>query len=447
MPDLALASWPRVDGRRSLLFVGFAVLTLFCLRGYINPFSLPAILGMVALPFTVHRATTERTPKRYLIAAACFLLLTALVPVKTILFFALGFSIFYLIEAHGFRVRLLSVSALVVMAPAFSYAANAFSFPIRLQLTAWVGRLFAALSAPVETAGNLISHGSTEFSVDPACMGLNMLVASLLLGIMLAGYYEGREKVVLRPQTVLLLLAFVVVFNVVSNLIRIFLIVQFLLLPDTLMHELAGIGCLLLYVVLPVTWLAKRLVRRARPRPQPVAASRPSAWLPLALGCSLALGCIRVDTVDTFDSFYGRENLTVAGYRTSLFAPGIIKLDNAGHLVYIKYLRGFYDTDHNPSLCWTGSGYSFSEMGIGQIGAHRYFTATITKGKERLYTAWWYGNCRCHTTDQWTWRWNMLRGERNYAVVNITAATPAALGAEVRNAIERHSFDIFFDRH
>ncbi|MDB5253155.1 MAG: xrtN [Flaviaesturariibacter sp.] len=443
MPDLVLAWKSRLDGR-FLLLAGAAALGAFCLHGYIQPLSLSTVLGVIALPFTVHRATSDRLPKRYAVSAALFLLLSVLAPVKTLLYFAFGFSFLYGIEMQGYRVRLLGVAALVVMSPVFYYAANTVSFPVRLQLTAWVGHLFRAVSAPVETAGNMISSGRADFSVDPACMGLNMLVASLLLGIMLAGFFESREKRLLRPAMVALLLAFVAFLNVLSNVVRIFLVVQFVLLPGAVMHELAGVGCLLLYVALPAAWFARRMVRRAPASPVPVHPRPTATWPVAALACGLLLAGIRVSTVDTFNAFRDRAGLAVSGYQASLFAPGIVKLQSPCCLVYIKYLRGFYDTDHNPGLCWKGSGYSLGNVRAGTFGADSFFTATMTKGTDTLYTAWWYGNDRIRTTDQWTWRRAMLRGDPYMAVVNVTASSPEARDAEVRNLIARHSFDRFF---
>src|SRR4051812_47454360 len=65
-------------------------LTAWCcwvFSGYLKPLSLPFILGAAALPFTVRKTVAPKGSKALLAAASIWLLLAALVPVKTLLFF------------------------------------------------------------------------------------------------------------------------------------------------------------------------------------------------------------------------------------------------------------------------------------------------------------------------------------------------------------------------
>ncbi len=39
-----------------------------------------------------------------------------------------------------------------------------------------------------------LRNGNTEFSIDAACMGLHMLISSLLSGLILLGIYQRRLK-------------------------------------------------------------------------------------------------------------------------------------------------------------------------------------------------------------------------------------------------------------
>jgi hypothetical protein len=65
---------------------------------------------------------------------------------------------------------------------------------------------------------------------------------------------------------------------------------------------------------------------------------------------------------DTFNRFNMPSR--VDGYSLSYPAQGIVKLDKPGSLIYVKYIRGFYDTEHNPMICWTGGGYQFKNVEI-----------------------------------------------------------------------------------
>jgi exosortase N len=427
------------------LVLGLTAVSIFFLKDYFDVFSLPGILGLMAMFFGISKGQGGPFSFRYAIAAVVFLALSFLVPVKTLLYFAIGFSYFFLAETKGIRIRFLSCAILVIMCPAFYYAANAFSFPVRVQLSALVGQLFHFLSIKTEIRGNMIYHENGEFSVDPACMGLNMLVASLLLGAMLTGYYESLLQKRASWKAVLVFLAGIVGLNIISNLIRILMIVQFTILPGTTMHDITGLTCLFVYVVLPANWLAKRVVSQSATIDKKVAANRSRGAMRIAvLLISVVVVCgVRVKHTDSFAAF-AQPAKTAGGYNVSVFAPGILKLENKGHLVYIKYIRGFYDTDHNPTLCWVGSGYSFTKVQRMQLGGHEYYTAMLVNGKEVLYTSWWYGNGKKNTCNQMDWRRDMLFGARNYAVINVTAASSSQLQKEVERIIIQRSLDPLF---
>ncbi len=111
-------------------------------------------------------------------------------------------------------------------------------------------------------------------------------------------------------------------------------------------------------------------------------------------------------------------------------------MENEQTLIYIKSIAGFYSSDHHPMICWSGSGYSFAKVHTDRIAYREVYSGILTKGEETLYTAWWYDNGIRHTTSQWNWRWDMLKGNRPYALVNITATNPVELKKQVLYFIE-----------
>jgi exosortase N len=143
----------------------------------------------------------------------------------------------------------------------------------------------------------------------------------------------------------------------------------------------------------------------------------------------------RVLSTDTYSAFERKYQQPIAGYTSSVYAPGILKLENKASLVYVKAIRGFYDTEHNPMICWKGSGYELQNVQTQHFAGSSVYTATLHRGHEQLYSAWWYGNGRHHTTSQWDWRWRMLRGETGYAVQNVTAADEATLKEEINQLL------------
>lgn len=439
--DAATATLTGTRGKAGLLLLVYTVIWAWVLCDYLPPTSLPFVLAVCALPFTLRKEAFRPLPAGWLCAALLFLLLSFLVPVKTLLYFTIGSALFLLLPMASCRPTTLSIAVWVVASPAFQYVTNVFSFPIRLQLTNWAGQLLSLSIKDLSTRGNVIYYGKNEFAVDPACMGLNMLITSLLVGIMTLGYFQLKRKRRVGAAWALLFMVAVLGCNVGSNLVRIILLVLFAVWPGTLMHELVGLACLAIYVLLPSVLLAKVLVNRlglSSPGMHAAGASRrPVWWLHYTLAAFVAGSAARVMTVDTYAGFRAAETAKVAGYKTSAFAPGILKLESDNSLVYVKYVRGFYDTDHNPSLCWKGSGYEFQQVEQKVLAGRTIYTAVLVNGGEKLYTAWWYSNGRRHTINQWEWRYDALKGAPSYAVINVTTADEASLQAGVEDVIQR----------
>jgi exosortase N len=361
------------------------------------------------------------------------MLLCLMIPVQTFLYFSLVLLFIYWFGKKGYHLAFLGWASLIISSPVFSYAATVFSFPIRLQLAEWVGSLFALGRSQVSTKGNSIFFGGQEFSVDPACMGLHMLSVSMLLGIALIGLLHRAANRKLSFSRSFLFLVFLFMLNILANLVRIVVLVQFALLPGTTGHELAGLFCLLVYVLIPSGILARRLVD-----------SSPSYTVSESVRTNVSYGyfyllvilffvtALRLCTADTYAGFTSKSLIKLPGYTTRQFAPGILKIENQKSLLYIKFIRGFYDTEHNPSICWKGSGYDFKEIRKVRVGANEIFTALLDNGNEQLHTAWWYGNGAKAGIDQWAWRWDMLKGSIPYAVINITTNTEEDLRKELK---------------
>ncbi len=411
----------------ALLLAVYIFIWSSVLYAYLPFVSLSFLLGVLALLFTCTK-TSNVISYRYALIALIWLVASFFVPVKTFLYFSICFSIFFLIEALGYRLGHLSCSVLFFMSPMFQYFSNVFSFPIRLQLTKWSGKLFSFIDPSITTKGNIFHHNNNEFSVDPACMGLNMLTASLLLSIMLLGFYQKKFNKNVGLLSFAGFIILVIGFNIISNLIRIIVLVHFTILPDSVMHEVIGIGCLLLYVALSSVWLAKFVVSKSSGNMAKANFHTKEFYKPLLhflLLVLILLAAYRTSHIDTFKEFDNKAEKRIAGFTSGNHSSGIVKLENDKALIYVKYIRGFYDTEHNPTICWKGSGYEFQDIKEETINGHKVYTALLVNGKDKLATAWWYSNGSKHVTDQFTWRWNMMRGEKRYALINVTTATAA----------------------
>ncbi len=418
---------------RFVLPIGLAVLIAVFLHDYLQGTTTIVLAGWAAIAATI-KTKRPLHSNRFAIITCVVIGLTWLVPVNTLLYLAIAFALFYWIERHVGSIHWLGVVALGLSMPAFYYASNVFSFPLRLQLAKAAGAIFSFTVPGVQISGNTIVHNGHEFAVDPACAGLHLFSISLLLGIFMLGLLQRKSGKAIGWKAALIYLASLVALNLLANVLRIVLLVQFAVPPEAAAHDVIGLLCLLLYVCLPACWLAKILVSngQAREEATKVVPQKIPFLLQAILMAALVLTAQRVKSVDTYERFKEKYTQAIGDYSSSVYAPGILKLENDRVLVYVKFIRGFYDTEHNPMMCWTGSGYILKGIRKQSIDGNEMYTALLCKKEEKLYTAWWYGNSSKATTSQWAWRWDMMKGNDGYAVINVTASTEEALATEIR---------------
>jgi exosortase N len=279
-------------------------------------------------------------------------------------------------------------------------------------------------------------------------MGLSMMEASLLLGVLLVVFFERRWGKRMNGLWVLVYFGSIVLLNIIANLFRIIILVRFTVLPDTVSHEIAGLACLLLYVFIPAVFLARFFVKRSRPQPAAGPsmnqASRSRVGVHVFVLACMVMLAVYVMRADTYRRFDLSQTGPVKEFAVSVYEPGILKLQGKQSLIYIKYIRGFYDTDHNPMLCWTGSGYTVEQVQKVQVGHSGFYTGVLVNGNDRLYSAWWYSNGATATVNQLAWRWDMLKNRENYAVINVTCASAEELNKEVKNITGNNILSSFF---
>lgn len=406
------------------------------------------VLGVIALFFTTSFNKSERGNTRYFFLAATALLLYMLVPAKTFLCISSLCGCLLLAETFYGRVNSLPVLVLVIMSPVFEYAMNVFSFPIRLALTAWAGSMIRVAGQQVSVQGNMIICNGNEFSVDPACMGLQMMVTALLCGVILIGFYQKLHKKELNIWLILAILAAMILMNVVSNLLRIIFLVWLNIMPGTVMHDVAGVMCLVLYVIVPLMFLIPWLVRRYG---KPVVTHRRYYVLRSAVKLFLLNVILPAGLITTFlvNKPRGTGNQLLSnlpampGFVVQPLPGNIIRIQNDTLLVYIKHIPASYYTEHHPMICWKGSGYSFYKVEETSVGGHTIYTALLQQEKDQLYTAWWYDNGAKSTSSQLQWRWDVLLGAHPYSLVNITATSEEKLKQAVNEMLNKRSLSVY----
>lgn len=409
------------------LYLLYAIVMLFALSTYIKWQSVNIVLGLLALPLVTVIQHGNYKNIRYGTMAALVALLTILLPQKTMLYFSVVFACFFVAENFLGKINLLPVGVVCLMSPVSQFFADVFSVPIRLQLTSWAGIIMNWVQAGITVRGNMIINKGNEFSVDPACMGLNMMVTSLLLQLIIIAMYQRKYKLQLNwwQATGLLMISFVL--NIVGNLFRIVCLVWFNILPGTTMHELAGIFCLLVYVIIPMVLLAQFVIKHKGQAVSIVQKdAAPVLWINvfrihLILFVIISGAAYKVVLNDRVVADVTATVANVKGYKTERITAEIVKLQNSQALIYVKHIPGFFSADHHPMICWKGSGYLFNQVQIETVAGQKVYTALLENGNEKLYTGWWYDNGIEQTIEQMSWRKKMLLGEKPFSVVNVTA--------------------------
>lgn len=414
------------------LMLAYTALGACLISPYFEGRNLNFCLGLLAIGASVRLDKSRRGGTRFAYVAFLFSLLAWRYPLWTIKYAALTTGLLFLVEYRWGRVNRVVLLTVVAMMPVLDFFADVFSFPVRLALTGWVGKMLAATDARVVIAGNTITYNGTEFSVDPACMGLHMLVAAYLAGLMLVGHYEKKGGKALRPGWLMGIGLLVLPLDIVSNLFRMLTLVYFRILPESDMHGIVGLICFAAYVLGPLAVVAEWVVRK-----KGAAASAPRSpesppAIPFISRVSARDGLpwlipffalLSVWLSPREGGVAAASGPSLAGFTYRDMPDHITQLQNGDELIYIKPLSSFCSTEHHPMLCWTGSGYTFQHVQMtGTV-----YTAVLEKKTEHLYTAWWYDNGIRTTTSQAVWRWDMFCGAPSYALVNVSASSPQAL--------------------
>jgi len=404
------------------------------------------LIGFCLLPFVL--ITSGRQRINYIYLAAVFLLgiVAYSYSVRTFYFLALFFFILFLLEMQWGQLDRLVLFLLLFMSPFIQQIVVILGFPIRLQLSGWAGYILELVGMNIRVEGNVMILNGAAFSVDQACIGLNMLATSLLMGVFLLAH-QYRTRTLSLPFLHLIAFFFIVfILNVGSNLLRIIVLILFRIGPEHALHQSIGIICMLVYIVVPLYFTGKWMVGKfGRPlkRDEADAPVRITSRGKIALTITSVLIVItgiairqdRSASTSTLPHIlFHRE-----GFETTLLEGGVTKVHNDNLLLYFKTIPEFFSAEHTPLFCWRGTGYSFSKIKKTTIRGHEIYIGRLQKTGGSLHTAWWYSNGTLHTVDQVTWRLHMLTGKPRFVLVNVTASSEDILLRELNTLLSREN--------
>ena len=422
----------------------YVLLIAFVLPEYLPFSSVNFILGIIVFPFTLLYAPSASITSRNYPWALLFVALSFFLKGTVVLFLAIAFGALTLTEQAIRRLPFLSVLTLAFMSATVQYMAGVFSFPIRLSLT-HVASLFLKIADKSACSdGSLITFRSLNYSVDPACMGIKMLLTSLLCGVFILALFQQLKKRYLKWYSVILILVALFFLNLLSNLFRILLLVYFDIGSGTMMHEIVGLICLLIYVVMPTIGLVKWVIRRwgkAYNTDLEKNLQKSSLKKVILMQSALCILLILSSVLNRKTPGISAASLpNIPGYIASRYDAEVVQYSNVAALVYIKKINGVFSGEHNPVMCWLGQGYNFSKVAETNLNGSVIYTGVLNKKGEQLYTAWWYDNGCNQTASQFGWRWRVLKGEKNFSIINVTCASKEQLYASVDEIKLKNTF-------
>ncbi len=388
------------------------------------------IIGLLLFPFTLFAIGPNRNNSFFLVGSILFVLLACAYGVRIFFFFGLAFYFLWIFELFIGRVNYLVLFAIIFMSPFFLQVVTILGFPIRLTLSDVAGQVLHIAGVDVSVQGNLMVMDGSTFSVDEACMGLNMLAMSMLLGVFLLAfrYRVSRVTLGLCPTVIFFLVAFAL--NLITNVIRIVILVYFQIPPENPLHEFLGIVCLIVYVAAPLHFFSAWLVSRYG---QPI---RSLAFRSARSGRSFLL----VVPVCLFILFAGtavnnRRHAAVTTHpevryglaKSELLDGGVTKVLSGDILMYVKLIPEFFTGEHTPLMCWKGSGYEFAGVATTVVADVVIYKGTLVKDGQILHTAWWYSDGDINTISQVEWRLRMVAGQKRFCLINVTSTDEQAL--------------------
>lgn len=407
-----------------------ALLLLFGLVGGVFAFS-PSyffnsnvLIGLYLFPFALLIIGPKRNNFFYVSMAALFAVLAAVYGVHIFYFFTLAFYVLWIIELFAGRLNALVLFLIVFMSPFFVQVVTILGFPLRLMLTDCAGTLLNFVGVSAQVQGNMVILDGAMFSVDEACMGLNMLAMSMLMGVFVLAFRYRVSGVTVGLYATLFFFTVAFVLNMITNLFRIIVLVYFRIPPENAMHGFAGIICLIAYVLIPLHFFSAWLVRKyGKPKGDKVSQqdfSRSSVMLMVVLPLTVLFAGITIEARRPASSS-GHARVYFDGAKPEQLNDGITKVATNDLLIYVKVIPEFFTGEHTPLMCWKGSGYEFAGIETATVAAATIYKGTLVKDGKTLHTAWWYSNGEIKTISQLDWRMRMLKGEPDFCLVNVTA--------------------------
>lgn len=386
------------------------------------------LIGLVLFPFALFIQGDKRNNYVYAGASVLFAVAALVYGIRVFYFFALAFYFLWIVELCAGRLNVLVLFLIFWMSPVFVQLVTILGFPVRLMLSDWAGSILNFVGTEVRVEGNMMFVEDVMFSVDEACMGLNLLAISMLMGVSVLIYRYRLSGKMLGLFALGSFFGVVFILNLVTNLIRIVTLVYFRVLPEHPMHEFIGILCLIFYVVMPLYFISNWFMRnfgRDKEIRSTYVVRRTNVLVYLMPVLILFVGATLEQKRQASSASHANVHFTNGTPEN--IEDGITKIFTEDVLIYVKTIPEFFTGEHTPLLCWKGSGYKFSGVTTVTLAGVTFYKGTLVRGNDILHTAWWYTDGEVTTISQLDWRKKMLTHGTTFALVNVTTKDEGSL--------------------
>ena len=413
--------------------------------------TLPAFYPLLFLPLFLIRAGGERKflsrkftrgEWRASVFAVLICLLGSFLGITSLQYLGGVWMILFVLKARGIGFHPLAWFIFLLAPPFVHKVSLIIGFPLRLLFSRVAGVLLSMLEPSTRILGNQIIFRDRLYAVDPACQGVSLLVAALLLTSLLAREIFAVDRKVdllfsgLRSR--LLWTAFLIGLTsglwMTTNVIRIVILVLADIAPEDPRHGLTGLILFVLVTAGPVL-LCFRLLFVIVPRESEVirnpiiVSGRPHGvyWLIIIMaivfwslpGRSHSVLERWRERIDAFEWRSGNRHGEVGQYQNKTGARLILKQN------LVPFRVG-----HHPRRCWEGVGYRFiyeRDLKLAGGGIVREALVEIQnrqgrKLRYRLY--WWYRALEGDSpviSSEAGWRKQALWNNQNFVQVNLYA--------------------------
>lgn len=406
------------------LFVAFWVLTYKNLKDYFVIENIQ-IIAIIAYILISKLSCIKRINYFFILLSMCFVLLYQLYHVKSFLFIScVIISIEFLSFVFG-RLHINSYILLFICSPIFIFFNKVLGVPIKLQLTQFSTFLLNILNPSISSSGNLIHINGTQFFVDDACAGLNMLISALIFTVFIIEIFRSTKKKEINMFLLLILYITTILLNILSNVFRIVLLVQFNIPPDNPLHYYIGIICFIIYNIIPIYFLTKFVYNYYSAEIiYKISENKLKINRYVIVLCLFVANTILffINPNKNLDYSHNHYNLHLDNATSnSMLDYGVKKITLGNLLIYEKPMYDFYSSEHNPLFCWSGSGYAIKNIKEIKVNNKFIYFGNMYKENKTIYTTWFYKSKHNITNSQLEWRLANIKNNENYSLINVSS--------------------------